>query len=78
MRDRSLSIWLALLFGIPGMAVLMLAWLWPALVADKIAASFVGSIGLSVALIQALMLKRSLRRTANGKTQVKVESEVKA
>ena len=31
MRDRSLGIWLAALFAIPGLAVLMLAWLWPVL-----------------------------------------------
>jgi uncharacterized membrane protein YhaH (DUF805 family) len=78
MRDKSLSIWLTLLFGIPGIAVLMLAWLWPALVMDKIAASFVGSAGLSVALIQALMLKRSPGRTDNKQIPVKVGAEDKA
>jgi hypothetical protein len=66
MRDRSLSLWLTLLFGIPGITVLMLAWLWPAMVADKIAASCIGSAGLFVASIQVLTLRHALGKTDNG------------
>jgi hypothetical protein len=58
-RDKSLGIWLIVLFGIPGMAVLMLAWLWPTLQSERITAIFAGSTGLLVSLIQILTLKRS-------------------
>ena len=75
MKDKSLGIWLAVLFAIPGIAVLMLAWLWPALVADKIAASFVGSAGILIASIQVLRLKHSPGRLDGEPTTIQVEAE---
>ncbi len=75
MRDKSLTIWLIIVFGIPGIAVLMLAWLWPVLESERSMAFFVGSAGLLVALIQMLALKRSPARTDNGQVPVKVEAE---
>jgi hypothetical protein len=74
-RDRSLGIWLIVLFGIPGMVILMLAWLWPTLASERITAIFAGSTGLLVALTQVLMLKRSPDRTDNEPTMIKVEAE---
>ena len=75
MRDKSLDIWLIMLFGISGIAVLLLAWLWPTLESERIMATFAGSAGLFVALIRGLMLKRSLVTTYNEPTTIKVETE---
>ena len=75
MKDKSLDIWLIVLFGISGMAVLLLAWLWPTLESERIMATFAGSTGLFVALIRALMLKRLPVTTENKSTMIKVETE---
>jgi len=75
MRDKSLGIMLMVLFGISGIAVLMLAWLWPTLQSERITAIFAGSTGLLVALTQVLILKRSPGRTGNEPTMIKVEAE---
>ena len=75
MRDKSLGIMLMVLFGISGMAVLILAWLWPTLQSERITAIFAGSTGLLVALTQVLMLKRSPERINNEPTMIKVEAE---
>jgi len=78
MRDKSLTMWLIIMFGIPGIAVLLLAWLWPVLESERSMAFFVGSAGLLVALIQTLTLKRSRSRTDNEQIPVRVEVENKA
>ena len=57
MKDKSLNITLISIFGISGIAMLMLAWLQPMLGPERIMAFFIGSIGLLVALIRTLMLK---------------------
>ena len=75
MRDKSLDIWLIMLFGISGIAVLLLAWLWPTLESERIMATFAGFAGLFVALIRALMLKRLTVTTDNESTMIKVETE---
>ncbi len=59
MRDKSLGILLMVLFGISGITVLLLTWLWPVLASERIMATFAGSAGLFVALTQALTLRRS-------------------
>ena len=75
MRDKSLGTFLMILFGISGMAVLVLAWLWPTLESDRIMATLVGSAGLLVALTQAPMFRRSPGRTDNKPTIIKVGTE---
>ncbi len=57
MRDKSLSIFLMVLFGISGIAILVLAWVWPMTASERIPATFAGSIGIFVALVRALLLK---------------------
>ena len=74
-EDKSLGIWLIALFGISGMAVIMLAWLWPALTSERIVATFVGSVGLFMALTMILMLKRLSVKADNKRVTVKVETE---
>jgi hypothetical protein len=78
MRDKSLIIWLIVLFGISGIAVLMLAWLWPILESERILATFVGSAGLFMAITRILMLKRLSGGIIDDEhVQVKVEVEKK-
>jgi len=78
MRDKSLGIFLAVLFGISGTAVLVLGWLWPMLAPERITASLVGSAGLLIALIQLLALKRLPVRTNDEKFPVQAEAENKS
>ena len=75
MRDKSTGIWLIILFGISGIAVLMLAWLWPILESERIPAIFAGSAGLFIALTRLLMLKRSSGVTYDEHVPVKVDIE---
>jgi hypothetical protein len=76
MKDKSLGIWMTVLFGIPGIAVLMLAWLWPVLETERNMAIFVGSAGLLSALVQVWLLRRSTMKV-DDKMPVKVEVENK-
>ena len=78
MKDKSLGVFLMVLFGISGMAVLLLVWLWPTLESERTMAIFVGSAGLLVALIQVLTLKRSLGRMDDEQDMVTVEAEDKS
>ena len=78
MRDKSLGIWLIILFGISGVAVLLLAWLWPTFELERVTATFVGSAGLFAATIKALTLKRSPVMTDDGPTMRKVKAEDKS
>jgi len=57
MRDKSLGIFLVVLFGISGITVLMLAWVQPMPASERILATLIGSSGLFVALVRALLLK---------------------
>lgn len=57
MRDKSLGIFLMVLFGISGIAVLVLAWVWPMPTSERIPATLAGSIGIFVALVRVLLLK---------------------
>ena len=76
MKDKSLGIMLIVLFGISGIAVLLLGWLWPTLESERITATFAGSAGLLVASIEALILKRSSATDAK-KVPTRVEIEDK-
>jgi hypothetical protein len=70
MKDKSLGIWLIIMFGLSGISLIALAWLWPTLEADRILATLVGGVGIAIAVIRALTLKQS-----TGKKQVTVEVE---
>lgn len=59
MKDKSLGVFLILLFGLLGITILMLAWLRPMPESERILSTFLGSIGLFVALSQVLLLKPS-------------------
>ena len=74
MRDKSLDIFLIVFFGVSGMLILGLAWVWPMAEPERIPAAFVGSAGLFIALVRALS-RKSLRMGTEAE-QVTVEIEV--
>jgi hypothetical protein len=64
MKDRSLGIWLMVIFGVSGLAVVVLSWSLPALHSDRLVATVVGTAGIAVAVIRGLMLRKSpIRQT---------------
>jgi hypothetical protein len=71
MKDKSLGIWLIVMFGVSGLAVIILAWLWPTLQSDRLVATLTGLLGVTVAVIRALMFRQS----PNDK-QIAVKAEV--
>jgi len=73
MGDKSLSIFLMVLFGISGIAILMLAWLWQMPASERILATLIGSTGLFVALSRGLLLRSSKARIEAAQVAVKVE-----
>ena len=77
MEDKSLSIFLMVLFGVSGMAVLMLAWFSTIMESERIMATLAGSAGLFIALIRALMLKRSSVRQDDRPILIQVKAEDK-
>ena len=75
MRDRSLSILLILLFGISGIAIMVLAWVKPMPASDRILSTLVGSAGLLVVFAQASLLKSSHSKAEAKRIPVAVETE---
>ena len=72
MKDRSLGIWLIVMFGMSGLAVIVLGWFLPSLQPDRITATIAGSFGVFIATILAFTLRQS---TAGKKVTVEVETE---
>ncbi len=70
--DKALDVFLIAFFGMVGIAVLILAWTRPMPVSERILSTSAGSVGLLVALIQALMFKSV--RTRNNAAPVSVEA----
>ena len=77
MRDKSMGILLIVLFGISGIAVLLLAWLGTVLASDRITATLAGSAGIFIASTQAFMLRRSPPRKHHELFPAKVEAKDK-
>ena len=75
MTDKSLSIFLMVLFGASGIAILMLAWTWPMPTSERIMTTFIGSAGFFTALIRALSLRPLRAKTDAEQGTVKVEVE---
>ncbi|MFQ5996935.1 MAG: hypothetical protein ACE5KP_04855 [Dehalococcoidales bacterium] len=72
MRDKSLGILLMVLFGIAGITVLLLAWLWPMPGSERIMTTFVGVFGLGVALSQVASVKSAKPRADTEQVMIKV------
>lgn len=77
MKDKSLGIFLIMLFGISGIVILMLAWVWPMPAEERIMTTFIGSAGLLVALTMVRQLGFPKPRTDDEQVMVKVEAEDK-
>ena len=75
MADKSLSIFLTVLFGVAGTVALMLAWLRPMPESDRVLTVIVGSAGLIMALVRALLLKSEQTRTGTEQVRVEVGAE---
>ena len=73
MRDKSLGIFLMVLFGILGIAILTLAWVRPMPESERILATFIGSTGLFMALSRALLLKSPKAKIDAEQVRVEVE-----
>ena len=54
MTDKSLDIFLKLLFGLGGITLLVIAWVQPMLVSERVLTASVGSIGLGWVLARWL------------------------
>jgi len=76
MKDKSLEISLIAIFGISGMAVMLLAWLWPSMESERILATLAGMTGLLIALVRYIGLRKILR-TEDEKVPVRVEAREK-
>ena len=73
MKDRSLDIMLIIVFGISGIVVTLMAWLWPAMESERITATLAGMLGLFIGLVRYIGLRRSIKRE-NERITVEVES----
>jgi membrane associated rhomboid family serine protease len=58
MKDKSLGIWLIVLFGVSGLMMVSLGWLLPWLESERIVATLGGAAGILVAVTRVLMLRR--------------------
>ncbi len=63
MKDKSMEVFLAVLFGILGLAVIVLAWVRPMPESERILTTLIGSIGLLLALGRGLFLKTTRQET---------------
>ena len=57
MKDKSLGIFLMVLFGVGGITILILTWAQPMSLADRILATFVAVTGLGWALTRVTFSK---------------------
>ena len=74
MRDKGLDIFLTVLFGISGIMIVLLAWMQPASLSERILTTAIGSVGLMWVLIKTLPLISMLRNAGHRKHLQDVES----
>ena len=74
MRDKSLGRLMIAIFGISGLSVMTLAWLLPTLQSERVVATLTGLVGLLIAIIHVLVLRKS---SAREQAAVKVNIEEK-
>ena len=75
MADKSLGIFLMVLFGVSGIIILSTAWVWSMPVSERVLTVLVGSVGLFVALNRALVLKAMQIRAKTGAVSVEVNEK---
>jgi hypothetical protein len=74
MRDKSLDILLMALFGVSGIAILILAWWQPMPGLERILTIFIGIFGIGFALSRVPVLK-SVKPRAGAQQIIKIEVE---
>ena len=77
-KDKSLDIFLLVLFGISGISILTLAWLWPMTGVERILTSLIGASGFLVALSRLPLLKSEKDKMDDESATVEVGVEDKA
>ena len=77
MRDKSLDMFLIVLFSISGIAILILAWLQPMITSERILTTFIGLGGLFMALTRAWLFKSVPANTDAKAVSVEVKAEDK-
>ncbi len=73
--DKSLGMFLAVLFGISGLAILVLAWVQVMPTSERILTTIIGSAGFSVGLIKALLHKSPQTKETTGQVLAEVEAK---
>ena len=63
MRDKSMEVFLAVMFGILGLTIIVLAWVHPMPESERMLTTLIGSIGLLLALGRGLFLKTNRKET---------------
>ena len=75
MRDKPLGVFLMVIFGVSGTAVLALAWTGALSGPERIMATLMGLVGLLVAAVQVTLLKSPRGNADTEKVPMKVEVE---
>jgi hypothetical protein len=75
MKDKSLGIWLIVLFGVTGLAAISLGWLLPWLESERILITLGGVAGVITAVVRALMLRQP---ADNKRVPLEIEFEKKS
>ena len=76
-RDKTLDIFLMVLFGMGGITILILAWAQPMPLPGRILTTSIGSIGLFWVLIRILLLHSVLAKMGTAKVPEEDEVEKK-
>jgi hypothetical protein len=77
MRDKSLDMFLIVLFGISGITVLILAWLQPMITSERILTTFIGLGGLFMALARVWLFKSVPASTDTEQVPLEVKAKDK-
>jgi len=75
MRDKSLGILLMVIFGLSGVAILLLAWLQPMAGSERILATLAGSVGLLLASLKARRVRPPVAAGHRPQQPLRVEAE---
>jgi hypothetical protein len=75
MKDKSTGVLLAGLFGILGLAIIVLAWVRPMPESERILTMLIGLAGLLPALGKGLFLRGARGETDAGRVLVRVEDK---
>ena len=75
MKDESTGVLLAVLFGILGLAIIVLAWVRPMAESERILTMLIGLAGLLPALGWGLFFRGTRRETDTERILVKVEDK---